>query len=103
MKPRGELSAREVEELYARLQKRLGDTSVPTLPQVAVRILELIANPNSTIQKFTEVIKTDQALTGRLLRLSNSAQFAQRQPVTRLERAMVLLGMDRLKAMSLGF
>lgn len=103
MKPRAELSAREVEELYGRLQRRLGDTSVPTLPQVAVRILELVSDPNSTIQKFTDVIKTDQALTGRLLRLSNSAQFAQRTPVTRLERAMVLLGMDRLKAMALGF
>jgi len=103
VKSRSELSAREVEELYSRLQRRLGDTSVPTLPQVAVRILELVSDPNSTIQKFTEVIKTDQALTGRLLRLSNSAQFAQRTPVTRLERAMVLLGMDRLKAMALGF
>lgn len=103
MKCRSELSAREVEELYSRLQRRLGDTSVPTLPQIAVRILELVSDQNSTIQKFTDVIKTDQALTGRLLRLSNSAQFAQRTPVTRLERAMVLLGMDRLKAMALGF
>lgn len=103
MKPRSELSAREVDELHGQLQRRLGDTSVPTLPQVAVRILELVSDQNSTIQKFTDVIKTDQALTGRLLRLSNSAQFAQRTPVTRLERAMVLLGMDRLKAMALGF
>ena len=103
MKTRQELSAREVEEMQESLARRLGDTSIPTLPQVAVKIIELISNPSSTVEQFADVIKTDQALTGRLLRLANSALFAQRTPVTRIERAMVLLGMERLKAISLGF
>ncbi len=103
MKVRQELSAREVEQMQEGLMRRLGDTSVPTLPQVAVKIIELIGNKNATINQFAEVIKSDQALTGRLLRLANSAMFAQRQPVTQLQRAMVLMGMERLKAMALGF
>ncbi|MFM9957860.1 MAG: HDOD domain-containing protein [Phycisphaerales bacterium] len=103
MKVRQELSAREVEQLHEQLMRRLGDTSVPSLPQVAVKIIELIGNQNATINQFAEVIKADQALTGRLLRLANSAMFAQRQPVTTLQRAMVLMGMERLKAMALGF
>lgn len=103
MKVRQELSAKEVEQLHASLARRLGDSSVPTLPQVAVKIVELIGNPNSTIKQFADVIQTDQALTGRLLRLSNSAMFAQRQPVTTLQRAMVLIGMEKLKALALGF
>ncbi len=89
--------------MHQSLMRRLGDTSVPTLPQVAVRVIELVSNPKSTINQFAEVIRTDQALTGRLLRMSNSAYFAQREPITKLERAMVLLGLDRLKAVSLGF
>lgn len=103
MKVRQSLSAREADDLITGLQRRLGDTSLPTLPEVAMGILELVSRPNSTIKQFTEVIKTDQSLTGRLLRLANSAQFAQRTPVTTLDRAMILLGMDRLKAMALGF
>lgn len=103
MKPRKDLSTREVEDLHQRLMRRLGDSSVPTLPEVAVRVIQLVGNPNSTLKQFVDVVQTDQALTGRLLRSANSAAFAQRQPVTQLQRAMVLLGLDRLKAMALGF
>ncbi|MDX2116538.1 MAG: HDOD domain-containing protein [Planctomycetota bacterium] len=85
------------------LMRRLGDSSVPTLPEVAVKVVQLVGNPNSSFRDFTEVVQTDQALTGRLLRTANSALFAQRAPVTQLQRAMVLLGLDRLKAMALGF
>lgn len=103
MKTRKDLSAREVDELQQGLVRRLGDTSVPTLPEVAVKVIQLVGNPNATLKQFVEVVQNDQALTGRLLRSANSAAFAQRQPVTQLQRAMVLLGLDRLKAMALGF
>jgi len=52
---------------------------------------------------FAEVLKTDQALAARLLRMANSAQFGQRQEVTTIDRAAVLIGLDRLKATALGF
>lgn len=97
------MSAREVDELHQTLMRRLGDSSVPTLPEVAVKVIHLVSNPNSTLKHFVDVVQNDQALTGRLLRSANSAAFAQRQPVTQLQRAMVLLGLDRLKAMALGF
>ncbi len=89
--------------LHSALKRRLGDTSVPTLPEVAVRVIQLVGDPNSSLTDFANVIKTDQALTGRLLRTANSAYYAQRAPVTQLHRAMVLLGIERIKAMALGF
>jgi len=103
VKARSELSAREIELVHQTIQRRLGDTSIPTLPQVAMRIIELVGDPNSSMQDFAEVIKTDQALTGRLLRMVNSAAFGQSKPVTRIERATILLGLDKLKAIALGF
>ena len=103
MKPRSELTAREVDELITSLTTRLGDTTVPSLPQVAIKIIDLVGNPDSTIKQFGEVISGDQALTGRLLRMANSAAFAQRKSVSSVERAMVLLGLERLKALALGF
>lgn len=103
MKMRHELSAREVDALHDTLLRRLGDTSVPTLPVVAMRIVELISDKAAGIKDFARVIETDQALAGRLLRMSNSSFFGQRSQVTRVDRACILLGMDRLKALALGF
>lgn len=103
MKIRAELSAREIEAMYETIQQRLGDSSVPTLPQVAMKIVEKMGDENASMREFGEVIQTDQALTGRLLRMANSAYFAQRKPVTTIDRAMVLMGIDRLKALALGF
>ncbi|MBL8745977.1 MAG: HDOD domain-containing protein [Phycisphaerae bacterium] len=103
MKARKDLSSREVDNLHQNLMRRLGDSSVPTLPEVAVKVIQLVGNPNATLKQFVDVVQNDQALTGRLLRSANSAAFAQRQPVTQLQRAMILLGLDRLKAMALGF
>jgi HD-like signal output (HDOD) protein len=103
VKTRSELTAREADALQDSIIQRLGDTSVPTLPEVALKIVELISDPDSTIKQFSRIIANDQALTGRMLRMCNSAAFAQRQPVTTVERATVLLGLERIKALALGF
>ena len=68
-----------------------------------MKVVQLVGDSSASLTEFNNVIKTDQALTGRLLRTSNSASFAQRQPVTDLRRAMVLLGLEHVKAMALGF
>jgi HD-like signal output (HDOD) protein len=103
MKPRALLSASEVDALYAWIDKRLDGIGLETQPEVAARLLTLVADPQTGLREYAEVIKSDPAISGRLLRLANSAYFAQRQPVTGLERACVLLGLERLKAVSLGF
>ncbi|MEM1167046.1 MAG: HDOD domain-containing protein [Planctomycetota bacterium] len=103
MKPRSKLSAREVADLRTALARRIGDSSVPTLPQIAMKVVDLVSDDNATIADFSRVISADQSLSGRLLRMANSAYYAQRHPVTRIDRAMVLLGLDKLKAVALGF
>ncbi len=103
MKARQELSATDVEHLIERLSRRLDDGAVPTLPHVAVQILNLVGDDSASLRDFADVIQTDRALSGRLLRLANSAYFAQRKAVSNLQRATVLIGLDRLKAISLGF
>lgn len=96
-------SAAEIDQLHASIARRLGDSSLPTLPHVAVEVLNLVNDQDSGIRDFVDVIKTDQALTGRLLRLANSAAYAQAGGVTELSRAIVVLGLERTKAMALGF
>jgi HD-like signal output (HDOD) protein len=103
MKPRSTLNAAEASALVEQLQRRLEGAGLATQPEVAVRILNLVSDPDSGMRDYADVIKSDAMLSGRLLRLANSAFFAQRQPVSSLERACVLLGLERLKAVSLGF
>lgn len=100
---RCELSAAEVAELHERLDRQLDRVGLETQPTVAVRLLELVQNPDASLRDFTDVVKADWTLTGRLLKLANSAYYAQRSPVTKLDRALVLLGLERTKAISLGF
>lgn len=102
-KRRCELSSTEVVDLHARLARQLQTIGLDTQPRVAAALLKLVQNPDSHLTDYTEIIKNDWTLTGRLLKLANSAYYAQRNPVTRLDRALVLLGLERTKAMSLGF
>lgn len=103
MKLRCALSAVELTEVYDHLQERLDRLGIETQPEVGIRILQLVKNPDAGMQEFSKVVRADVALTGKILRISNSAYFAQRNPVTSVDRACVLLGYERLRALSLGF
>lgn len=100
---RRELSPRDVEGLYARLDERLRSTGVETQASVAARIVELAQDPKAQLKDYADAIRADWNITGRVLRMANSAFYAQRQPVTKLERALVVLGTERTKALALGF
>ncbi len=103
MKVRSDLSPAEVIELHAEIDRRLTSLGVETQPAVAAKIISLIHDPGAGLRQYADVLRSDVAITGRLLRLSNSALFGQVQAVTTLDRACVLLGLQRLKAVSLGF
>lgn len=89
--------------MHESLSTRLESVGLPSQPEVALRLLELSRNPNAQIADYVKVVKNDQAVLGRVMRLANSAYFAQRKPVSAIDRACVVLGIDRLKAVSLGF
>lgn len=100
---RREFTPRQIDELYQRLDVRTGALAPTSQPQVAAKIVELSQSPKSQLKDYAQVIQTDPTITGRLLRMANSAFYAQRAPVTTLERALVVLGTDRVKAIALGF
>ncbi len=103
MKVRRLQCAGEVTELHLSLQGKLETVGLTSQPEVAIKLLQLSNNPHAQLNDYAKVIQSDQALAGRVLRLANSAFFAQRKPVTAIDRACVVLGVDRLKAVSLGF
>lgn len=102
MKPRSALSAAEIAELYEFLDRKLERIGVPTRPEVALRLLDLASDPKAEIKNYSAIIRMDHAMSGRVLKLANSAFFAQRSPVTNLDRACLVLGLERIKSVSLG-
>jgi HD-like signal output (HDOD) protein len=102
MKPRSALTGTEIAELHDFLDRKLERIGVPSRPEVALRLLELSNDPRSEMKDYANVIRTDQAMSGRVLRLANSALFVQRTPVSSLDRACLVLGLERIKAVCLG-
>lgn len=69
---------------------RLGE--IATLPEVTVKIMELVENPDGTAEQLHNVIKRDPALSAKLLSVVNSAFYGLPGQVGSLDRAIVLLG-----------
>ncbi len=85
------------------LRQLFAKAKMPSNPALAARLLELIKDPKSNAADFGAVIRADPALSARLLKTANSVPFAQRHAVTRIERAITVLGLNRVKTISLGF
>lgn len=103
MKKRCELSAGDLDGLYDWINRKLDRLGIESQPEVATKLLQLCSDPDAGLNDFSGVIRTDPALTGRVLRVANSAFYAQSKPVSSIDRACVLIGAQRLKAVALGF
>ncbi len=68
------------------------ETAVPMLPAVALKVIELVSDPDVTVMSLAPVVSKDQVLASRVLGLGNSAAYAGYQPATTLLEAMVRLG-----------
>ena len=103
MKARNQISATELAELHQFIGRRLDALGIDSQPEVALKLLELTKDSKAQLRDYASIIKADQAISGRVLKLANSAMFAQRTSVTTLDRACTLLGIERLKAVAMGF
>jgi putative nucleotidyltransferase with HDIG domain len=77
--------------------------ALPTLPLVALRLLESIADPDAaTSEEIGEVIALDPALTARTLKLANSDFYGFPRKVGTVDLAVVVLGPDAIRDLVLG-
>ncbi len=74
---------------------------LPTLPAVAVRVLEITGNRSTSADEVVEAISSDPALTSRILELVNRAGTGSGGEITSVKQAVVLLGFDAVRNMVL--
>ncbi len=72
-------------------------TELPTFPKVVNQALDLLEQPNTTVDELAEVIRYDQAITANVIKITNSAHFGLPQQVTSLDTALALLGQKQIR------
>lgn len=76
--------------------------SLPTLPSAAQEVARLTAGSDSQVAELVQVLKRDPPLTARVLQLANSPLFRTLEPVTTLDRAVMVLGFETLRNLTMG-
>ncbi len=68
-----------------------------SLPEAAIRVNELIREPEHTALELAEVVELDAGLTARVLRLANSALFGHMGKIEKVSHAIVMIGEKTLR------
>ncbi|HEY3295759.1 MAG TPA: HDOD domain-containing protein [bacterium] len=76
-------------------------TALPTLPDVAVKLLELGEKPTTSAGDLARLVERDMSLATRVLRLVNSSFFGVRREVTSIQHAVMILGVSNLRSIVL--
>jgi HD-like signal output (HDOD) protein len=79
--------------------QNLGD--LPPLPQVATRVLRISSASDTSSEELLDLVRMDQALSGQLLKIANSAMFGRVREVTTLTEAVLTLGFSTARSVVL--
>jgi HD-like signal output (HDOD) protein len=74
---------------------------ISTLPQVAMRVMQVANKPNAGAGELKEVMEYDPALCTRVLRCVNSSAYATRVRITNLQQAIAYLGIRQIRNLAL--
>lgn len=67
---------------------------LPTLPQVALKINDVIDSPDATAKSIAKVISTDAALSARMLQVANSPLVRTASPAENVQAAITRMGIN---------
>jgi len=76
---------------------------MPSLSTTVIKVLETCNDPMASASELKRVISLDPVLTGRVLKLINSAYYSLGQSISSLTRAIVMLGVNTVKNLALSF
>ncbi len=86
-------------ERMRRIAQRVN--SIPTLPVVMTKVIEMVDDPNTTAGQLADFISRDQALSMKILKLANSAFYGFPQKIGTINLAIVVLGFESVKDLGL--
>ena len=85
------------------MDRILASPNLPSMPVVAIKVLELTQHEDVCVGDIADVIQKDPALTAKLLQTANSPLFGLPKKVGSIQQATVILGLRTVKVMALSF
>ena len=76
---------------------------LPTLPGVAMRILDAVGKSQISLKEIADILSTDPPLSAKVLKLINSPFYGLPIKITSVQRAINLLGLNTVKNLALSF
>lgn len=77
--------------------------NLPTIPAVAMRVVELAARPDAGMPEVARLIGRDPALATKVLKVANSPLYGFRRKTQNLRLALNLLGLNAVISLALNF
>lgn len=87
----------EIKATTPELQQLLSETvDLVSMPEVYLKIRQLMDDPSSDIENFAKIISTDPNLVGTVLRIVNSALYGFSGQIGTIARALNFIGIRQL-------
>ena len=84
------------QKLFSRVVERL-----PVPSAVVHRLTRVVSNPDVSVSDIAQVLGMDPSISGKVLRLANSAYIGMPRTVSSIPNAVVLLGIKRIHSIVL--
>ncbi|WP_108945923.1 HDOD domain-containing protein [Shewanella halifaxensis] len=89
----------EHQVLVGLLKKLKSDALVlPTLPEVAMRVQEVVADKDASLKDVANIIGQDAAISARVIRIANSALYSRGIPADNVNAAINRIGLVQIKS-----
>ncbi|MEM1027470.1 MAG: GGDEF domain-containing protein [Planctomycetota bacterium] len=85
------------------LDRVLKSQRLPSLPAIALEVIELVKREDADIKQIAATIQNDPALSSKILKTVNSSFYGQAYSISTVSHALVVLGLKAVKTLALGF
>lgn len=84
-------------DTLSRIAQTVGE--LPASPAIVSKVMGLTSNLDAEIEEISSAISADQALTAKVLKLSNSTYFGRSKEVASLAEGIMVLGFFNVRSM----
>ena len=85
------------------LKTVLESEDLPTLPNVASKLIALTSQEDTTLSDIAELVSQDISLSAKILKVSNSAFYSFPQQIGSIHQAISILGTNAVRSLVLSF
>ncbi len=78
-------------------QKLDSINDIPTLPIIVMKVNKMLQDSETSIEKLSKTIETDQAMVTKILRLVNSTFYGFRSQIKNINHAIIVLGFNTVR------